>query len=269
MSQIGKYASSKQLVWELYRDSGLQEQINHADVFEWIIRVLALIAHPNAMVKKVTGHKDTPHLDIVNYRAKLPCDFFKLRQIAVNGYPALPTSNTFHQLMDGSCCGVDEIGSLLTNGTFVDQFGNTFRTDLGNQQSTGPLSYELNNDFITLSVKEGKVCLSYLAHAVDCDGFPLIPDDPSYLEAVRWYCLSKIDYIKWRNQPDSPGLRAIFEHSESEYNWYIGQATNKAKGVDPETMEVIKNQLLKLQPDPNLWSNFYKNMPMPELRKLK
>jgi len=269
MAQIGKQISSKQLVWEIYRDSGIQDQINQADVYEWIVRVLALIGNPNAMLKKVTGHNDNPNLDIVNYRAKLPCDFFRLRQIVVNGFPALPSSNTFQQLMDGGCCGVDEIGNTLTSGTFVDNFGNTFITNLGENANAGPITYELNNDYVTLSVKQGKVCISYLAHAVDKEGFPLIPDDPSYIEAVKWYCLSKIDYLRWRNNPDSPGLKALYEHSEGEYNWYVGQAANAAKRVDPDTMEVIKNQLLRLKPEISNWSSLYKNMGVPELRKIK
>lgn len=269
MAQIARFISSKDLIWRLYRDSAVQDQINQSDVYEWIIEVLSLIGAPAGFVHKVTGHKDNPNLDIVNYRSKLPCDFHKLRQISINGFPALPSTNSFHMLQGGECCGTDELGSLLSDGTFIDNFGNTFLTSLGTKYGSAPLTYELNNDYITLSVKEGKVCMSYLAHAVDKEGFPMIPDDISYIKAVEWYCMSKIDYIRWRNNPDSPGLRAIYENSDTEYMWAVGQAAGRAKMPDVNEMELIKNQLLRLKPEPNQWENFYKNLGQPELRKLK
>ncbi len=192
--QIGKYISSKQIIWEVYRDSGIQDQISYGDCYEWLVDCLSLIGNPNGMVHKVTGHVDNPNLDITNYRAKLPCDFYKLRQIAVNGFPAYPASGNFHQLMEGSCCGTDELGTLTTDGTIVDNFGNTFMTNLGSRTVSTPLTYELNDDYITLSVKTGKVCISYLAHPVDECGLPMVPDDISYKEAVKKYIIMKIDY---------------------------------------------------------------------------
>lgn len=269
MAQIGKFISAKNIIWNIYKNTGVQDNINQSDIFEWIIDCLSLIGNPNGMLHKVTGHKDNPNLDIISYRAKLPCDFFKIRQVAVDGYPALPATNTFHQLMDGNCCGIDELGTTLFDGTFVDNFGNTFKTNLGTKYGSTPLTYELNNDYITLSVKEGKVCMSYLAHAVDTEGFPMVPDEISYIKAVEWYCISKIDYLRWRNNPDSPGLKAIFEHSDTEYMWAVGQALNKAKAVDVDTMEVIKNQLLRLKPEPNHWSSFFNHLGSPELRKMR
>jgi hypothetical protein len=264
-----KIISSKEIVWNIYRDTGAQESISHSDIFEWVIEALSLIGNPQGLSKKVTGHKDNPNLEIINYRARLPKDFFKLRQIAVNGFPAYPSSNTFHYLMDGKCCGIDELGSVLSTGEFRDNFGNIFCTNLGTKYGSTPLTYDLNNDFITLSVKEGKVCLSYLAHAVDCDGFPMVPDDISYKKAVEWYARKQIEYIRWRNNPDSSGYRALYEHAEGEYNWYISQAINSAKMPDHNEMEVIKNSLLKLKPEVNFWQTFYDPLVLPELRQIK
>lgn len=269
MAQIGRFVSVKNIIWNIYKNTGIQDQINQSDIMEWAIDVLSLIGNPAGFVHKVTGHKEDPNLDIVNYRAKLPCTFHKIRQVAVDGIACLPATNTFQQLRDGDCCGISELGTLDASGVFVDNFGNTFSTILGTNSAAGPLTYELNNDYITLSIKTGKVCMSYLAHAVDCDGFPMIPDEISYIRAVEFYCLSRIDYQRWRANPDSTGLRAVYENSEREYEWYVGQAASKAKSVGPEESEIIKNALLRLKPNINQWQSFYGGLGTPEMRKIK
>lgn len=269
MEVSAKWISSKQIVWEIFRDTAISEDVSHSDIYEWITDCLLLIGAPVQFLTKITGHVDNPHLDINNFRAKLPCDFIKVRQVAIDGYPATPSNNTFHNLMDGACCGINEIGTTATDGSFVDNFGNTFITNLGTKYNTIPLTYELNNDYITLSVKQGKVCMSYLAFALDCDGFPLIPDNISYKEAIKKFIIMKLDYIKYRQNPDSSGLRQLYEHSEREYSWYVGQAGNAAKSLDIGQMENLKNSLLRLKPRINEFSNFFSTLSNPEGRRIK
>jgi hypothetical protein len=268
MSLSGRNISLKQVIWETYRDSGIQDQLNWSDITEWATDALQLIDYPDQWQKKVTGHKSNPDLDITNYRAQIPCDLVHLVAVAVDGYAAIPANNSFHQLLDGKCCGVDDFGSLLTDGTFVDNFGNTFLTTFGTKYGSAPLTYELNNNWITLSVPIGKVCLAYLAFPTDCDGFPMIPDDVSYREAVKRFLMMKIDYLKWRQNPSDSGFKALYEHSEQQWNWYCGQAMNKAKLPDYGRMENIKNMLLKLKPNVKAFNNFFTSVGVQESRKL-
>lgn len=268
MALNGKYLPIKDIIWTTYRDSGIQDQLNLGDLVEWATEALQFINYPDQWQKKVTGHRDNPDLDILNYRAKLPCDLIHLVAVAVDGYAAVPSSNTFHQLLDGKCCGVDEFGSLLTDGTFIDNFGNTFVTTFGTKYGSTPLSYELNNDWLTLSVQKGKACLAYLAFPTDCDGFPLIPDNISYREAVKRFLIKQIDYLKWRQNPSDSGLRALYDHSEQQWNWYCGQAMNAAKMPDYGKMENIKNMLMRLKPNVKAFDNFFTALQTREARKL-
>ncbi len=71
------------------------------------------------------------------------------------------------------------------------------------------------------------------------------------------------------NNPDSPGLKALYEDSAREYCWYIGQAANKAKMPDTDGMEVIKNQLLRLKPEINQWATMFADLSTPEIRKMR
>ena len=234
-----------------------------------------------------------PNLDIKNYRAELPCDFYSLEQIAVNGLPAEYSGNTFHHLLDGACCGVEGYTTLandvkernwgeLVKVTESEGYGSSYYVERNDALSNtegglmsfdmtttvdsnfNPITFDINNNNITLSVKEGKVCMAYLAIPTDIDGLPLIPEDTSYQLAVKKYLTMKIDYIAWRRNELQP---AIFQHSEQEWAWYVGQAGNKAKMPNIDQLESIKNQVMRLLPQVNHHETFFKSLGSPELRK--
>ena len=38
------------------------------------------------------------------------------------------------------------------------------------------ITYDLNNDYITLNTKEAKICMSYFAVPMDEEGFPMVSE---------------------------------------------------------------------------------------------
>tara|TARA_R100001126_G_C4856951_1_gene165208 strand:+ start:154 stop:1071 length:918 start_codon:yes stop_codon:yes gene_type:complete len=301
MALNGKYISLKAIMEQVYADNGYQFELPWVDCMQWTEEALNLIGHPRQYIKKVTGHKENPDLDIKNYRAQLPCDFYQLEQIAVNGMPAEYSGNTFHHLLSGDCCDIDNnSGSSLhyndnqivtrnwgTDVLTYDSATQTYSyqerdlqdmenlnisTDgtqsfiLGNQgdYESRRITFDLNNNNITLSVKEGQVCMAYLAIPTDEEGLPLIPEDTSYQLAIKKYLTMKIDYIAWRKGE----LRSdIFQHSEQEWQWYVGQAGNKAKMPSIDQLEGIKNQVMRLLPNINAHETFFSNQLAPEIRR--
>lgn len=300
MALNGKYISLKAIMEELYADNGYQYELPWVDCMMWTEEALNLIGHPRQYIKKVTGHLEHPDLDIKNYRAKLPCDFYQLEQIAVNGMAAEYSGNTFHHLLSGDCCGVTNDPSSAihynTAQTVTRNFGTQVMTyneeagtysyqerDLENLERLNlsidgtqefrledsgeenrRITFDLNNDHITLSVKEGKVCMAYLAIPLDKDGLPLIPDDVSYKLAIKKYLAMKIDYIEWRRGTLNP---QVYQHSEREWAWYVGQAGNKAKMPSIDQLEGIKNQTMRLLPNINAHETFFRTQTAPEIRK--
>ena len=292
MALNGKYISLKAIMEQVYADNGYQFELPWVDCMMWAEEALNLIGHPRQYIKKITGHKENPNLDIKNYRAQLPCDFYQLEQVAVNGMPAEYSGNTFHHLMDGACCGLEGYSTLVAQvqeqnwGSLVrsydedtqeyvylernDNLSNTeggimsFDLTMNADTTYNPITFELNNNHITLSVKEGEVCMAYLAIPTDEEGLPLIPEDTSYQLAIKKYLTMKIDYIAWRRGE----LRSdIFEHSQQEWTWYVGQAGNKAKMPNIDQMEGIKNQIMRLLPKINHHETFFRSLGSPEIRK--
>tara|TARA_Y100000004_G_scaffold195443_1_gene262466 strand:- start:6422 stop:7321 length:900 start_codon:yes stop_codon:yes gene_type:complete len=295
MALNGKYISLKAIMEQVYADNGYQFELPWIDCMLWTEEALNLIGHPRQYIRKVTGHKEHPNLDIKNYRAELPCDFHSLEQVAVNGRPAEYSGNTFHHLLDGACCGVEGYNTLSADvkernwGTIVKvtdtdgsaryeqrdeeemdnlniDYSGMMTFDMTDYDTTSdhPITFDLNNNNITLSVKEGQVCMAYLAIPTDEEGLPLIPEDTSYQLAIKKYLTMKIDYIAWRRGE----LRSdIFQHSEQEWQWYVGQAGNKAKMPNIDQLEFIKNQTMRLLPNVNSHETFFRTQGSPELRQ--
>ena len=259
------YISFKEIIEQVYALNGYTYEVPSADMVSWMADCLELIAHPSQYITKITGHKEYAPFDVKAYRAELPCGFHKLRQIAVDGFPASPSNHSFHYLMDGECCGLDELTNVLGDA-FSDNFNNQFNTALGTKYKSEAVTYSLSNDFVTLSVKTGKICMSYLSIALDDDGFPLIPDEISYKEAIKWYLTHRLDYIGWRKGEIQD---KVFQKTEQEYLWYIGQASSKAKMPDPDQMSNLKNQLLRLKPKINEEDGFYKFLSNSEERRIR
>lgn len=254
---IYKYASLYEVLNKVHRDTGSLDDIHIEDLIEWAGEALDQIGAYQQFIRKVTGDKANPHLDVTNYKAKLPCDVYRIEQVSVNGKHAVYAGNTFNHLLDGSCCtNAVEIDNY--RDLFYDNFGNVFSNVAPNNFDNRyyePYAYDVNDNYITLNVKEGKVCLAYIAIPLDENGFPLIPDDVSYREAISRYCIMKIMYINWIKGRVG---KDIYEHSEQKWHWYCAQAKGKAVAPSLDKMEQIKRRFLKLIPEIHQHKTFFK-----------
>lgn len=263
-----KYIPISRIIEELYRDNGYTSEIPWEDLISWTDDALLLIGENQQFLRKVTGTEADPDLNVTDYRAPLPCDFYRLEQIAFDGYPVRFAGSTFQYLLSGSCCGLTE--ATEATEIFTDNFGNQFSPQLSATNTAAPsdVTFDINNNYMTFNKKEGKVCLAYMAVPMDKDGFPLIPDNISYRKAVKAYLSARLDYINWRRDPSDRGKKAIFDNSEQEWSWYVGQAGNAAKAPDVAMMETIKNERLRMIPDINQYSNFFKSLGAMERRRI-
>ena len=253
MALNGKYISLKTIISDLYGDLALQESDNVEDFVRWTVDALNLVGHPLQYKRKVTGFGENPNLRITDYKAPLPCNLHSIEQISVNGFMARYSGDTFHHLLSGECCGKDLTeprfdgvsNGPISGGFYIDGFGNEFVAGHFNSLPICDITYDVNDDCLTLSVKEGEVCIAYLEFPFDEEGFPLIPDHVSYTEAVKKYITMKMDYRNWRKDPGSRGKRDLYEDSKQEWAWYVGKAANVAKMPNVDQMESLKNSLVR------------------------
>jgi len=245
---IPKYTSLKEVIMNVYRNTGSDREVNIDDLAYWSYEALEGIGYPLTYIPKVYGHKEDTSWEFEDYKVKLPADFHKLRMITVDGIAAVPASNTFHELLDGSCCGWDAPTNGAAVETYWDNFGNQFSPNaapLTQPQRAGleAPSFSMNNSYVTFNVESGIACMAYWAFPVDDEGFPMIPDLHEVKMAVAYYLQERLDYKLWRKGVLSG---EVYKDAKRERNWYMAQAYSQVRVPDEHQMEVMKNMMLKM-----------------------
>lgn len=118
-------------------------------------------------------------------------------------------------------------------------------------------SYAINGASIDVSFDYGWVEIAYDAFTTDEDGFPMVPDDPSFKQAYKYYLL--------RNAAEPAFYRGdiqqyVYNNIEQQYNWYVGQAGNKLSMPSMDQMQSWANGLIRIIPATEPFKDGYKNL---------
>jgi len=98
----------------------------------------------------------------------------------------------------------------------------------------------ITTKLLRFSFDEGQVAISYLKTAIDEEtGYPLIPDDISYITAITYYVKWKI--FEWRFAESESGASSKMQYFEGKWLKYVRQA--KAGLRFTEVMEQNINML--------------------------
>lgn len=189
----------------LLKDVSLERAINHT------INFIRIVGCPRIYTDKVVT------LEVVDYRALLPDDCDEIIQVRSThidgGYKYFRyTTDTFH---------------------------------LSEDKQESDLTYKVQGNVIFTSIKEGTIDISYRAIPVDDCGYPMIPDNSSFLRALELYIkkqcftvlfdLGKINHM-------------VYSNVLQEYAWAVGQAQSDLIRPSIDQMQSISNMWNKLLP---------------------
>jgi len=156
---------------------------------------------------------------------------------------------------------VDDLSGVVSEGSYPEPLlviGPTYYRPI-----EYGYNYKVNNDSIYTNFKEGFLELVYLAFVTDDHGFPMIPDDQRYIEAIRWSLIEHLDYKKWRTGSISD---KVYEKSEQNKYWYIGSAKSKSEIPTIDRMEAIKEMFLRTITKVRSHDTYFKYSNLPEMR---
>lgn len=297
---VYKLISIQKVLAKVFTDLDLKEGDHRiSDMIEWAGEALEKIGAFPQFENKVAGKNDTPMLEISNYQARLPYDLHKIIQVAYapssSGpyYPmrvatgsfdySIPSSNstTDTENVAGTSTIVNLAMSLydltyaealekinsepttrsLLNSMLINSSGDATQPG-GSQINTYNYTYVVTNNYIKTNVESGYLMLAYQAIPTDADGYPLIPDLPSFQEAIYWYINMKLMYPKWAM---GQVRDAVYYDARRSWNYYCKQAYGDALMPNRDEMESIKNTWIKLVPDLNEHSNFFNTMGQEEI----
>jgi hypothetical protein len=291
---IYKYTSVKTVIAKVFSDFDLKEGDHRiSDMISWVGEGLEKIGAFPQFITKVTGKDDNPILVFSNYQCKLPADFHRLIQIAYCQSPTGPyypmryaTGSFEYNSSVNEPAPTDVDGDGITESTLVnlamDLYGldyNQALTKINNEPAirsllvslikdktstvettssdTGDLIYVIVDNYIKTNIASGYLMMSYQAIPTDIDGYPLVPDEVSFLEALYWYVVKKLLYPMWR---DGRVRDAVYNDAKSSWNYYCKQAYGNAMMPNQDQLESFKNSWLRLIPEINEHKSFFSNL---------
>jgi hypothetical protein len=291
---VYRYTSCKRVISKVLTELDVQEKQKYlSSMIEWIGEALEKIGAAPQFVVKTTGLDNEPLLEIVNYQAKLPMGLHNVLQI---GYSStengsfipmrygtgtydynkniINSTNINSDLSNNDLVNIymrlynvdyaTALQALNANPTiketlysFINTNNVTFKLERGGELESNDYTYVINGNYIKTNSRSGYLRVTYQCIALDIDGYPLIPDDMSYIDAIFWYINMKLLYMEWR----SGRVRdSVYYDARQQWNFYCKQAYGNALMPNQDMMESIKNSWLRIIPNIDAHSTFYSNV---------
>ena len=192
----------------MLRDVSFERAVNHT------INFMRILGCPRMFEERVSL------VNISNWRGALPCDF-----------------NDIIQVRTHSSC------DRKNYGVFRHTTDSFHMSD--NKQNSYDLTYKIQGNVIFTSIKEGTIEIAYNAFAVDDEGYPLIPDNSSFISALELYIKKKHFGILFDIGKITP---QVYNQVCQDYAWAVGQAQSDLVRPTIDQMEAITNSLNTLIP---------------------
>lgn len=188
---------------------------------EYAVDFIELMGTPGIYDEK------TAIIKIKDWRGELPCDFKDVIQVRV-----APNQNS---------CG-------YLNGTpaYRESSDSFHMSDV--KPISGGLTYKLQGRVIFTSTKDVDVEMAYHAFAVDDEGYPLLPDNASFLRGLESYIKMKWFEILFEEGKIS---QAVMDRADREYCWAAGDAQSEFSRLNIDKAETLFNSFATLIPRNN------------------
>lgn len=178
----------------------LMQDLSLETAVDYAVDFLRIVGVPSMFSEKVI------YLKVDNYRAKLPCDYYKVIQVRPKGRPALIASTD----------------SFFMGGRYRDE-NNT---------------YKIQGNIIYTSLEDDTLELAYLAIETDKDGYPLIPDNSSFTRALELYIKKQWFTILFDLGKINPN---VLQNTQQEYAWAVGDCMTEFNRLSIDEMEAFSN----------------------------
>lgn len=242
----GKYLSINTIINAAYRDSGMTIS-NRADAIEWAAEAIELIGGVQQMVDSIDVKL------VENYKCKIPCETHLL--YSIKGYPKDDAPDIEECEIQGSCF----IPMVYSSDTFHRYINNAD----SNPYNLSTLSYTVNDDYIFTNFEKGFLLIDSKNIAVDEDGFPKIPDDIKFVNAVKFHIMWKLAFLRMMEGKISAQAYQIIERDR---DFYIGAAQTRSQMPSIDQMESLKNNWIRMIPKINQHADNFKTASIEEKR---
>lgn len=233
---IFKTTSVKQVIAKVLVDNDMQEESHRiADMLTWCGEAIEKIGYFGNLDTKVTGKDSLPLLTITNYQVALPAGLNNIIQVAYSETESGP----FYPMRYGT--GSFDYNKGTTVATTVNGTTTYSTTEESGSRETNfscDYNYVITPGYIKVNKPSGYIMMAYTSMPMDAEGYPLVPDDISYIEALYWYVNMKLHYPAWK---EGRIRDAVYYDMRRSWNFYCKQAYGNALMPNADMMESIKN----------------------------
>lgn len=203
------------MVAYILRNIGHNNIDSHYDqsIIEWVAEGVELLETTYTLTTK------SKVLQICEHTAFLPCGYVETAAVEYLGRRLLKGADitdykrrsTVYHSKQNLRTSADSSSWLATNIIKQSENSNSI-VPVYNAMPVMPKEYyhiEVNS--IVTSFPTGEITLHYYSLPVDEEGYPLIPDIPSYKEAIYWYVLTKLIGAGYKHR--------VFDFNMVEEQW--------------------------------------------------
>lgn len=230
------YKSLGEILWKVLKNPLCQE-LTYEEAAEYALEFLKLLGAPLIYLDK------TKILELVNYKAELPCDLLYVKGIRFDGgcdsvqgsrpIAMRQATNIYHM-------NSDEFSN--NNGNYLNHGNNEF-------------TYNIQKGIIFTSMENGTLEISYEAIATDDEGYPLIPDHQKVFLGMEYYVMSR--YLEPLYLTGKITDKA-FEYIQQKRYFYMPSAFTSLTIPTLDRMESLMNGLNRLIVNTTAHQNFFK-----------
>lgn len=250
----GKTISLKNVISKVYSGLNIKDESQYINIIEWLGEAISKIK-TDAQLESVPYK-----LCVENHKAELPCDMLYLVEVDYRGKQLTKASanHLVHTNFDAT--------RVYNQYDFVDARLERLKNisyKLGQQyEYIGGDHFKLENGWFKTSFCDGEVNIVYKRFPIDEDGFPLVPEEESYREALFWYCAWKYFFIKKieASGNDFNKFNNLSLEAEQKWHWYCGQAGAESLMPDLYMLENIKRNFLSLTFKSDSFDKFFMNL---------
>lgn len=173
----------------------LLSDIPFETVVDLAVDFIQIVGMPPEFIEK------TEVIHIKNYRGELPCDFYEMIQVRLHN--------------------VDKCKWPYEKRAVFRYTTDSFHMS-PNKPQRSDLTYKIQGNCIfTAPIEEGDIEISYMAMPTDGDGYPLIPDNSSFVRALELYIKKQWFTIQFDLGKISG---QVMQKVDQDYAWAVGQA---------------------------------------------
>ena len=186
----------------------------------------------------------TAIININDWKGQLPCDFEHMIQVRVAPHQH---SRRWH-----GC----HFPLLMPTYRYS---GHSFHmSDMKPSEfATGEFTYQIQGMTIFTSTRDLDIEISYRGFMVDDEGFPLLPDNPSFPRGLENYIK-----LQWFTILYDMGKisQQVMQNTQQEYAWAAGDAQSEFSRLDLDKAETLFNSFKTLLPrNHEHWKAFFTN----------